>query len=69
MAGPSGYKTLLKLILAKTDTIDTSVVTMNSDLTREIKFNQDKLEDVEKQLEVMNKHLAEITGDVRTIDE
>lgn len=65
----SGPKTLLNLILAKMGTVDTSITEMQTELAKEIKFNQDKLTNVEQQLKIMNTHLSIITGDKIVEDE
>ena len=59
----SGFKTLLKLILAEIKTTDTSL----SDLDTEVKLTNIKLDDLKEELQtelqIMNLHLSIVTGD------
>ncbi len=63
MTGPSGNKTLLKLIIDKTNATDVSIQQLNTDLSSHIKTNDSTLRNIELRLETLNAQMALITGE------
>ena len=63
MTGPSGNKTLLKLIIDKTNATDISIQKLNTDLSEHIKSNESNLKNLETELQALNDQLALITGE------
>ena len=59
MAGPSGYKTLLKILIEQTVDNKKSI----DQLSVDAKTSEEKLIEIEQQLVILNKQTSAIVGD------